>query len=128
MFTYLFNRSTPTHEVNRFKSRKLGDSNVDQQKDISKNPPSKFENNPEPEKGSSVCLAGSKTKKQPKTLMLKVLQSNTATVSDTVHTQSALSLLTTFLLKDKKHIEAHSSAKLVLEKPERRHTRIQKVN
>lgn len=114
--------------MNRFKSRKLGDSNVDQQKDISKNPPSKFENNPKPEKGSSVCLAGSKTKKQPKTLMLKVLQSNTATVSDTVHTQSALSLLTTFLLKDKKHIEAHSSAKLVLEKPERRHTRIQKVN
>lgn len=121
-FTRHFNRSPPTPEVTKSKNRKLDDNKVDQQKDFSRNPPSKLENAPKPEKGSSVTLAGSKTEKQSKTLMLK------ATQSDTVATRSALSLLTTFLLKDKRHVKAHSSASFLPEKLGRRHTRMQEVN
>ena len=118
LFMFMFDRLPQpknTSENNRLENE------VDQQQDF----PKITENESGQPPGNYITSAEINTETKPKALMLE--QPSSITVKTTA-ARSALSLLTTFLLRDEKRLKTYSSEKLVQEKLRRSHTEMQKID
>lgn len=108
---------------NTSENNRLENGEVDQQQDFPKSP--EHDSGQKPVESSYITSAELKTETKPKALMLE--QQASITVKTTA-ARSALSLLTTFLLRDEKRLKTYSSEKVVQEKLRRSHTEMQRID